>query len=598
MVKISPEKIEEIREASDIVQVVSGYLTLQHRGKNYFGLCPFHQEKTPSFSVNPAMQIFHCFGCGAGGNVFTFVMRMEKLSFPEAARQLAQAAGIIIPEDDEDVDKLRHREALIYVHKTAQEFYQHILLDAAEAEAARQYLGKRGLDKEAIKRFDLGYAPDEWDSLLKLSRKKGFNPDLLHQAGLVVERKEGGGYYDRFRGRITFAIHNQNGHIIAFGARRIVEDDSPKYINSPESDIYQKRFVLYGLVWARQAIREKDQVIIVEGYTDVMSLHLAGIGNAVSTSGTSLTEEHARVLRRYTRNAMLLYDSDSAGAAAALRGADILMENGMEVKIADLPAGQDPDDFCRQNGSDALEQLFSNAQSLLDFKLQRLEAENKLATAAQRAEATRELLAFIHKVNDTIQQSFLVTELSKKLKIDEGVLWNEMARFRVRRPSPLQSDEKKSDDKDYHQTKRGAAEFSLLSVILNAPELADRIIAVIPHNRIRHREIASILQRIDNDILYYGRFQPQSYIATISDPVLAQYITQYLEQKNIEILKKQAIDCIVRLNMVHVEEQMRQVRNQMRQDRSETLMAKYRELIIQKRHVEKRTFINEKEFFE
>lgn len=597
MAKISPEKIEEIRQASDIVQVISGYLTLKQRGKNYFGLCPFHQEKTPSFSVNPDKQIFHCFGCGAGGNVFTFVMRMDKLSFPEAAKQLAQAAGIAIPEQDDDVDELRRREALIHLYKTAQAFYSGVLLNSTKAEGARRYLSRRGLDKSAIKRFQLGYAPDEWDSLITLCRQKGYNPDLLLQAGLVIERKQGGGYYDRFRGRVTFAIHNSTGQVIAFGARRMKEDNSPKYINSPESEIYQKRFTLYGLGWARDAIRQNDMVVVVEGYTDVTSLHLAGIENAVATSGTSLTEAHARVLRRYSQNAALLYDSDSAGAAAALRGAEILMENGMEVKIVELPAGQDPDDFCRRNGKEALEALIHKGRSLLDFKLYRLNAGDKLSTPAQSAAATRELLALVNKVNDSIQKSFMITELAKKLNLEEHVLWQELAKFKTRRTTPSQSGAEKTSG--YHQSKRGAAEFALLGVVLNAPALADKIISYIPHQEIRHREIADIFQRIEQDILGNGEFHPNLYIPTIADPVLAQYITQHLQadqEDNGEIYKKQAIDCIIRLYTVKIEEQIRDLQNKMRNQTSDTLLSELAQLVRQKKHVASGAFIDKKGF--
>ncbi|HOC89291.1 MAG TPA: DNA primase, partial [bacterium] len=347
---IPQDKIEQVRLASDVVDVVSGYVTLKKRGKNYFGLCPFHQEKSASFSVNPDLQIFHCFGCGAGGNVFTFVMRIEGLTFPESVRMLAKAAGIVLPDEEEDPGQLQEKEALYYANSLANDFFMANLLREAEAEPARRYLASRGLTPEVFARFSIGYSLNKWDGLIQHARTKSLNPDLLVKAGLAI-RKEDGGIYDRFRGRITFAIHSLSKQVVGFGARRIVQDDSPKYINSPETPIYQKRYILYGLHLAREAVRQADRVVIVEGYTDLISLHTAGIEQVVATSGTAMTEEHARLLRRYTANASILYDGDSAGASASLRGAEILLANGFDVRIAMLPGGQDPDEFVRLNGA-------------------------------------------------------------------------------------------------------------------------------------------------------------------------------------------------------------------------------------------------------
>lgn len=597
---IPAESIEQVRLASDIVDVVSGYLTLQKKGRNYFGLCPFHQEKTPSFSVNPEMQIFHCFGCGAGGNVFTFIMKMEGVTFPEAVKLLAQAAGIVLPEDSEDIDQYREKEALFYVNKLANDFFLHNLQKANEAQEARDYLQNRGIFPKMYAQFDLGYALDKWDGLLNHAKTQSIKPEILLKAGLVIQ-KEGNRYYDRFRGRITFSIRNLSNQIIGFGARRLVDDNSPKYINTPETEIYQKRFILYGLHAAREAIRREKRIIIVEGYTDFISLNNAGIKNVIATSGTALTEEHARLMRRYTSNAIVMYDSDSAGAAAAMRGADILLENGFEIKICTLPKGQDPDEFVRTHSETQVKEILEAATPLIDHKLQLLQKDNLLQTVNQRTSATRELLASVAKIGDQIQRAYLLRDLAKKLHIEESALWDELqkqskkTRFTPKTDAPRQ--EKTISANNFFQSRKGVAELALLEIAVLNPDLIPRILQNVHHNDFSHSEIRMFFQIVDSSKFNPITFSPENYITTIQDTTIASYLSDSLSKKSSDSFSwKYASDCIISLQLVQIDEEIERIREEIRQQNKQSqntssLVHQFQQLLEQRKQVSKGAFI-------
>ncbi|MBN2357466.1 DNA primase [candidate division KSB1 bacterium] len=587
---IPQDKIEQVRLASDIVDVVSGYLTLQKRGKNFFGLCPFHNEKTPSFSVNPELQIFHCFGCGAGGNVFTFVMRMERLTFPETVRLLAKSAGILLPEEHEDASSLQEKEALYFANKLADEFFQKNLQQALEAEAARHYLQRRSLTPQACSTYGIGYSLNKWDGLLTYAAEKSLNTDILFKAGLVL-KKESGDFYDRFRGRITFAIKNLSNQVIAFGARRIVEDKSPKYINSPETDVYQKRDVLYGLQLSREAVRQKSQVVIVEGYTDFIALHQAGITHVVATAGTSMTDEHARLLRRYTSNAIILYDSDSAGAAASLRGADILLTNGFDVRICLLPPGQDPDSFIRKNGLAAVQKSLAAAELLLDYRIRTLEEKGLLRTPSQKAESTRDLLASVAKIADPIQKAYVVRDLSDKLKMEEAVLWTEVRK--LERRSRLQVKQEETDTSaiggDFFASKRGAAELGLLEVSLSAPEMVSTIISALRPDELLHPELRDIFQKIELDHLEGISFDPQKYIVLVQDPFIAKRLSQMLHRKKKLITNPSrfCFDCLNAINIARLDKRIEDLRKRLQSDKehARSLLIEYLDLVAERKRL-------------
>ncbi len=589
---IPPESIEQVRLASDIVDVVSGYLTLQKKGRNYFGLCPFHQEKTPSFSVNPEMQIFHCFGCGAGGNVFTFIMKIEGVTFPEAVKLLAQTAGIILPEDSEDISQYRNKEALFYVNKLANDFFLNNLQNLKQAQEARDYLQKRDIVPQIYAQYGLGYSLNKWDGLLNHAKTQSIKPELLLKAGLVIQ-KEANRYYDRFRGRITFAIHNLSNQIIGFGARRLVDDDSPKYINTPETEIYQKRFILYGLHAAREFIRRENQVIIVEGYTDLISLNNAGIKHVIATSGTALTEEHARLMRRYTSNAIVMYDSDSAGATAAMRGADILLENAFEIKICTLPKGQDPDEFVRSHSQEQVQEMLRTATPLIDYKLLVLQKDNLLQTVNQRASATRELLSSIAKVSDQIQCAYLVRDLAEKLHIEESALWLELEKQKQKSHfAPKIETARKENatfvNKFFH-SRKGVAELALLEIAVINPDLIPRLLQNMHHDDFSHPEIRSFFQSIESLEFDPFSFSPENSIATIQDATIASHLSDSLSKKSRDSFSwKYASDCIISLQLAQIDEQIERIREDIHQKNKQSentlaLVHQFQQLLEQKK---------------
>ena len=348
--KIPQEKIDEIRAASDAVDVISKYVQLKKRGKDYLGLCPFHQEKTPSFSVSPQKQLFYCFGCHRGGDVVKFVMEYEKSSYVEALEQLAERAGITITRTEEAYEAANETEKLYNVMSYAARMFYTNLTKSNEGEFALAYFRDRGFTNQTMTTFGLGYSLRSWESLLKKAQEDGIDPEDLSKVGLIRRREDGSGY-DTFRGRAMFPIFNTTGRVIAFGARKLYDDDTlGKYINSSETSIYHKSKVLYGLSQAKDAIRERDFAILVEGYADLISVFQAGTKNIVASSGTALTPEQIQLISRYTKNITLVYDADSAGANAMMRGVDLILEGGLDVHIVQLPEGDDPDSFVQKNG--------------------------------------------------------------------------------------------------------------------------------------------------------------------------------------------------------------------------------------------------------
>jgi DNA primase len=437
--RIAEQKIEEVRRASDIVDVIAGYVKLKKRGKNFLGRCPFHTEKTPSFNVSPDRQMYHCFGCGVGGNVFTFVMEHDKVSFVEAVRTLAERAGISLPQESStDREYVTENEALYNVCKVAGRFFYDNMMNTVEGQLAYQYFKHRGFTEETIRMFGLGYSMNAWDALLKHGENEKLDLTLLEKAGLLIKRedavpvgRQGSGMYDRFRGRAMFPIFSVTGRVIGFGARKLREDDAipGKYINSPETPIYVKSRSLYGISQAKEAIREKEFAILVEGYADLISVFQAGIKNIVASSGTALTEEQIELISRYAKNITLVYDADSAGSKATLRGVDLIIEQGLDVKVATLPEGDDPDSFVKKNGGAAFEQLLSDAVSFLDFKARMFQLQGALETPEGQAEAVRSVVETLAKMKDELKRSFYVKKLAERYGLYESVLYRELEKL-------------------------------------------------------------------------------------------------------------------------------------------------------------------------
>ncbi len=415
MGRIPEAIIEEVQSRSDIVEIISAYLPLKPAGKNYKALCPFHQEKTPSFMVSPERQIYNCFGCAEGGNVFSFLMKHEQLTFLEALKLLADKSGIRLPAEDTDRREEGKSLRLFKLNGLAADFFQSCL-EKKEGEKALKYLRDRGLSGETVRKFRLGYALPSWDSLLQEAGRKGFPPNLLEEVGLVLRRRDKSGFYDRFRGRIIFPIFNVTGKIIGFGGR-VLDDSSPKYMNSPETPLYHKSDNLYALNLAKEHILKEGKVIIVEGYLDALTPYQEGVGNVVASLGTALSRGHLRCLRRYTREVVIVYDGDKAGVAATLRGLDLLVEEEFRVRVVSLPPGEDPDGFIREYGKEEFRRRVEKAPGLFDYKLDLLLSRYDPDSVEGKARVAREILPTIAKVRDAIEKRAYIKELATRLNL-------------------------------------------------------------------------------------------------------------------------------------------------------------------------------------
>lgn len=483
---ISDQTTDKVRDRVDIEDVVNDYVTLKKKGQNLWACCPFHQEKTPSFSVSPAKQIYKCFGCGKAGDPIQFIMDIEGIGFIEAIRHLATKYGIEIeeetPKDPEAIQAYNEKESLFIALNFAREFFQTNLTSEEGQSIGLSYFKERGFSPAIIEKFQLGYAMDSWDQLLLQAKKSGFETDILLKAGLILEREHNpGNFYDRFRGRVVFPIHNLSGKAIAFGARILTQDKKqPKYINSPETAIYHKSDVLYGVYQAKQAIRQEDNCYLVEGYTDVISMHLAGIENVVASSGTSLTENQIKLIKRFTNQVTVLYDGDDAGIKASLRGIDMLLEGGLNVKTVVFPEGEDPDSFARKSGKAAFQQFIKDeAKDFIQFKIA-LFARDAASDPIKKAEAIRQVVGSIAKIPDPIVRSVYAKESANLLSMEEEILLTELNRqilknhqkpsgqFQREAPTPLEEVLPVDKEKEENlPTKTLKEERELIRILIN-----------------------------------------------------------------------------------------------------------------------------------
>jgi DNA primase len=422
---IAQHTIQQILSRIDIVEIVGSFVKLKKRGTSYLGLCPFHNEKTPSFTVSPSKEIYKCFGCGASGNSISFIMEHEKYSYVEAIRWLAQKYNVEIEETEVSAEVKQQQllaDSLYIINNFAREYFTRTLLETDEGQnVGLSYFEERGFTRETIQKFQLGYCSNERDAFARLALEKGYNLEYLQKTGLVTIRNEQPA--DNYRGRVIFPIHNQSGKVLGFGARILVKNDrAPKYINSPENEIYVKSKVLYGTYFARHAIDRLNECLLVEGYTDVISLHQAGIENVVSSSGTSLTVDQLRLVKKYTNNLTILYDGDSAGVKAALRGLDMAVEEGLNVKLVLIPDKEDPDSYVQKIGANAFRQFVAdNKQDFVLFKLQiaMQEMGNDSSRKSQLVNEIAETISKIDKVEDFTRQQDYIRQCSQLLKIDE-----------------------------------------------------------------------------------------------------------------------------------------------------------------------------------
>lgn len=429
--QIPENKIEEIRSAADIVDIISEYVPLRKRGKNFIGLCPFHNEKTPSFTVSDEKQIYHCFGCHAGGNVFKFLMEYNKISFVESVQELAaqlgiSAAGGLEYDEKQFQEKQSEQEILYDINTETAKYFSDNLLNKNEGEIAREYFQKRKIKPQTMRAFGLGYALNGWNNFIEFAKEKKVDLEKSIQLGLIGKNNSGK-LFDKFSSRIIFPIFSPNGRVIAFAGRILDSPEaSAKYLNSPESLIYHKGRILYGLSHAKDEIRRLDKAIIVEGYMDLISLYQNGIKNVVAVSGTALTEEQVQLLSRYTKNIVLLFDADTAGIKASMRSIELLLKKDLEIKIVSLPKDEDPDSFINNFGKEKFEELILNAQNFLEYQTAYYESLGMFNDPAKAAEAIRELVLPLALINDELKRNLLLKSIAKKFNLREKLLESEL----------------------------------------------------------------------------------------------------------------------------------------------------------------------------
>lgn len=452
---IDQATVERILDASDIVEVVQDFVSLKRRGVNYLGNCPFHNEKTPSFTVSPSKQIYKCFGCGKGGSPVNFIMEHEHLTYIEALKYLAKKFNVEVVEKDENPEEaaLRNRrESLMIVSGYAQQYFSSFLMNENEGRTVGlAYFRERGFRDDTIKKFQLGFCPDQKDFFTQNALKNGYKMEFLEETGLTIKRDDW--IRDRFSGRVIFPFHNLAGRVIAFGGRILKTDPkAAKYLNSPESEIYHKSKVLYGIYFAKNAISRTDKCFLVEGYTDVLSMHQAGIENVVASSGTSLTADQIRLIKRFTNNITIIYDGDQAGIKASLRGIDMVLEEGINVKVVPLPDGEDPDSFARSmNATALLEYIAANETDFIRFKTQLLLGQTENDPVA-RARLITEIVKSISVIPDNITRSVYIKECSNMLDVDEDILYSEVRKIKFKLTEDQIIAEKREQNRQASQT--------------------------------------------------------------------------------------------------------------------------------------------------
>ncbi len=484
---IPESTLNQIQDRLDIVEIISGFAALKRSGRNFKALCPFHQEKTPSFMVNPDKQIFHCFGCGTGGNVFSFLMKAEKKDFLEVVETLAERVGVEIPTDRiVNSEAVERASLLAKANGFAMDFYHEALLKKKEAEAAREYLKSRGLTTQTLSDFKIGFALESWDALCRAF--EGKVPDaVVERAGLSLSKKDGG-FYDRFRNRIIFPILDAKGVCVAFGGR-VLDDSLPKYLNSPETEIYSKGRNLYGLFQARKPIRDSDAVIVVEGYMDLVACHQAGVKNVVASLGTALTPEQVRLVKRHTKNILMLYDADPAGESATLRGLEICLEEGLDVKIVRLASGHDPDSFIRKFGVEGFRRELAGAKTLFEYKFALLKNKFDADTLEGKVKIANEMVVLFSKVQNEILKNAWMKELSRDLGLSEEALRAELNKNgpRTRELRPAASVPSKNDV--------SAAEKLLIGLLMDGPEYVSKAKQQVDSKDFQHPKARAIARQ-------------------------------------------------------------------------------------------------------
>ncbi|WP_019242623.1 MULTISPECIES: DNA primase [Bacillus] len=573
--RLSEEQLNTIRNAVDIVDVINEYVQLKKQGRNYFGLCPFHGENTPSFSVSPDKQIFHCFGCGAGGNVFTFLMDIEGYSFLEAAKELAERGNVPLQIELSDNNGQSQppsaEKKMIEAHELLTKFYHHLLLNTKEGEEALQYLLDRGFTKESIEKFSIGYALNSWDFVHTFLSKRGFDDDVLYQAGIIVKREDDQKKFDRFRNRIMFPIKNHHGEVVAFSGRALGNDE-PKYLNSPETPIFNKSKVLFNFHQARASIRKKEQAVLFEGFADTISANAAGVENGIATMGTSLTDDHLQILKRNCSQILICYDSDNPGLEAANRAADMILQAGLSVKVALMPDGLDPDEYIKKYGTKSFSQdVIGNSYTYLAFKMRFLKKGRNMNNEGDRISYIEEVLKEIAKLPNAVEREHYLRQISSEfsLSLDTLMAQQKQVFFAEKKRGNLPQNNFREPSSgivlQYEQKLKPAyinAELRLIAHMLQDKETAFKIRSLLGDTLLNideHQAIITYLygyyeEREDPDISLFLSFIPDKSLRQIvsqiqmmsvspdpSEDELKDYVSAVLkQQKMLKIKEKEA----------------------------------------------------------
>jgi DNA primase len=527
---ISPATIEQVRAASDIIDVIGGYIPLKRNGANFSALCPFHREKSPSFNVNPHRQLYYCFGCHKGGNVFTFVQEYENIDFVDAVRRLAERAHINIEETTGAKPEVRHlKDQLLLIHEQITQRWQTALANDASGQIARDYLAKRGVPAEAVQLFRLGYAPDAWDDTVNWAKSKQFEIGIMEQAGLVV-RKEGADHcYDRFRGRLIFPICDEQGRVIGFSGRVLSGDEkTAKYVNSPESPIFTKGKVMFGLDKSKRAILDARCAVVCEGQLDLIASFMAGVKNMVAPQGTALTGDHARILKRYADEVVLCFDSDNAGQNAAVRSLDSLLAAGLAVRVATIPAPHDPDSYTKEFGGAAFGQLIQNAQGFFDFYLDRLCAVNDLSGDRGRRAVVQAMAEAVQKTGSAVLLDTYAQKTALRLSVPTEAVRTEFKQTaRGQRNLP----EERPEETVVEIIRTSPLESGFLRLLLENDTLVEWVAAHLELDWIAHtavREITAWRLRMEENQSWPGL---AAWLSETDNPMWRNLITEILVDK-------------------------------------------------------------------
>jgi len=591
----SEDKVSEIRDRSSILEVISDYVNLKKTGKHYKGLCPFHSEKTPSFMVNEEKQIFHCFGCGEGGDVFTFLMKAGHFSFPQAVEELAKRYGVRLSRREfspTQKKEMAKRDILFQINQTASEYFHGLLTRRREGEEGRRYLSQRGVGGEIIEEHRLGYSLDRWDGLVQHLQEKKVSLEMAWELGLILPKKKEG-WYDAFRGRIIFPIFDLHQRVVGFGGR-VIREGQPKYINSSESSLYHKGEVLYGLHIAKRYAPEKDCVIIVEGYFDLLTLHQYGLKQSVATLGTALTTQHIRILKRYTKNIITVFDADQAGIQATLRSLPLFLEEQVAGKTIVLPKGEDPDGFLRKGNLGDFEKGLVEALPLIDFFFESLMKAYDVKSIDGKIKVAEEGMALIRKIPETIRRNFYMKALAERLDLPESLLF-EMLRSSPKERSKVEEDLKKRFvDRNFPKS-----EEMVVRVMIHHPEL----IPTISEERILKEFESPLLQKMAEGLeaLYQkrGRLDLTEALGLFEEGLQGRLCEFAFQESGLEGETREKIlkDCIHKIRRKKLkkdeEELLKRIKEAEKQKKGEgleILLMKRQELLTRERGFLKKGF--------